>query len=383
MRQRLVPGFCAFLLSATLGAASPAFGQTINQLEVLPSPSCVGEAVTFVVDGLGNCNEVTISPGGGLPDLPAQNGTLPLQFLLSSGYGAAGTYLVAPKSENCTVTIAGGEVAHEVNSCRPQAGLAEDFTIGPRTDRVASVADVSGELVRLNPVITGGPFGGPIQPGNDAAVLVIGHYFPREGEGGKVELIGPWGYERLDDLAWNADGSGVAFKVPDNISGHQDQTALLVVSTAEGLYSNWIEVPFVAARTLRTLDQNEVDLEACSTSSDVDCCNDFYDADVIQWFCPTDPDASYTGFHMTQWGMPRADLGIDRYKISLVNGWVIEDIDLDVDQEEGESWARRISEDPRGSANWTEEIAWLTSPNDEVMYRATITIIGPRGVPHQ
>lgn len=373
----------ACILAAGLAASFQLFGQSINQLDAIPSPACVGEAMTYVVDGTGSCTNTVVSPGSGLPDLPAQSGTLPLQFLLPGGYTSAGTAQVSVKSDDCAVSLPGNAITLQVESCRPQAGHAPDGTIKPRTEMTAAVVDIADGLTRLNPVITQGPIGGPVQPGNDNAFIILGYYFPRPGENGRVILVGPWGIEPLEVQAWNGDGSGVSVKVPDTISGHVDQPALIVVQTASGISSNWLEVDFVAARETRTLVRSEVELLSCSTSSDVDCCNDFYDADVIQWFCLGDSNASFSGFHMTQWGMPRDDLGIDSYKVVLKNDWVINTILMDVQQEEGESSARSITPGAQGNSTWTEEIAWVTSPNDEVFYRGIISIIGPRGVPHQ
>lgn len=391
----------ALLLALLLGALPTiAVGQSLDGVEASPNPLCEGGTATVTVDGMGPCSLVRICydwdavndvcNGGNDCALNPDNidcivdPTFPLVVPGAKTYDTAGTYTLAAVSPDC-----GGPIFTDlevVDDCLVAAPTG-DGSLFPRPGpgELQAVEDTELELREIRPKITGGPFGGVIQPGNEAPFIIVGERFPLPGENGRAFLVGSWGFAELDVWgdAWNANGTGVALLVPDSITGVPDQQAEIVIQTAEGWQSDPWPVDFVAAREVRTLSQNDVELLDCSTSSNADCCNDFYHADTIQWFCPVDPQASYCGSHMTPWGELWPDNGIDSFRIQLANGWEILTIDFDVDMEPGESMARRISGDPAGESSWTEEIAWSTTPNDDVFYRADVRIIGPRGIPHQ
>ncbi len=403
-RQRRSSHRWLLLVTLAFGWAAlpPGSGaQTVDGVSVMPSPVCVDRTATVQVTGTGTCNQLrvcydfdtssaTCNGGGNCTANPNLDCIMNANFsspqVRQHVYDTAGSYTIRAGSPDCT-----GEalVDVDVTSCIT-AGQAPDGDLVPVEERPRAGLDEERAIVDLRPVISSGPFGGIVQPGNAAPFVVFGERLPLPGEAGRAFLLGNWGGDGVDRLeisivAANADGSGVALQIADNVSGVPDQTVALVIQNAEGWESNSWLLTFVAAREVRLLPQSDVELVECSTSSDTDCCSpDFYDSDVVSYFCPTDDDASFHGSHQTAWGMPRTDVGIDRFRIRLAPGWEIFGIALDVDQEEGESRAWRTSPSAgNGMSDFEEVVNWWTTPNDLVFYRGYVYAVGPRGTPHR
>jgi hypothetical protein len=287
-----------------------------------------------------------------------------------------GSYVltVEPPPPDCAVNIAGGQEVLQVNLCKV-AGLHEDAGFTQIQERVVAVAD--DFTIKARPTITKG-FGGKLQPGNPASFFLGGKYFPRSDAEGNVYIAIDGFWFELEEVQWDPAGNAVAVRVPDSITGVMDQqTVVRIVTLPDLMVSNDWPVEFRAARETRTLTQNELEVVECSDNSNVDHCNDVSHVDSIHYFCGANDNASYSGCHYNAAGF--ADVGFDKYRIELKNGWVINTILFSA---QGGS-VSQTSGNPVDHSSWVEEIAWSAGWGEMAQYSGFVSIIGPRGIPHK
>lgn len=185
--------------------------------------------------------------------------------------------------------------------------------------------------------------------------------------------------------------------VPPDISGWPDQTMTLVVQTQGGAQSNAWSVFFRAARDVKTLLTNQVQVVRCDRYSSVNRC---------LTLPPASPYYSIDGLHSEDWF---GHGGKDQYSADgLLNGWEFHSATCTVFPEGffGGTWATvtnlppmvntdtYVTSDggtgtttnwgfPRGTVSTTVTVDWGTGFWGRLYYKCYIWIEGPRGIPYQ
>jgi hypothetical protein len=179
---------------------------------------------------------------------------------------------------------------------------------------------------------------------------------------------------------WNPTKILVA--VPAHITQVMDQPVKLQVKNAAGLWSNDYDVQLIATKDLVTLPRTDsaVKLLSCGDDSNKDVCNGWVDSDDDDWFSST-CGQTFFGFHLNCWGCIGNDSGVDKFEITLKNGWLIDGGRLHLTVDEGEGYAMVSSDVPTGGTSWKPTITWNVTPNDVLCHGADVYITGPRGVP--
>ncbi len=363
--MRLHPSHLAALVAlCALAGSGPARAQgTLDSVEADPSPACVDNPVTATVKGTGTCQSMRLSFD--FPNLPPQtllNPSFPATF--THTYTTAGTYTIRAGSQDAACT-GSPETTLVVQNC------------GWQLDADA----VQGLLMAFKPKIVGGL--GLVQPGNPFPIVVFGEKF---GPGpGKLFLEGMFGTVELPVLEWGSDGAFVSAFVPAGICGVPDHEAAIRVETATGWFSDNWPVQFTAAREVKPLPRDAVQVVSCGTDSNKDCCNSQCDEDDDDWFSAClSPNSSICGSHMNVWAAIGSDQGTDTYRVDLTGGsWVVEGWSFNVSVEEGEGWAQFQPGSAHQETVADFPVAWLVTANDTVIYDSFIYISGPCGTSHK
>ena len=218
---------------------------------------------------------------------------------------------------------------------------------------------------------------------------------------GKVFINGKFWWGASSTLIsveeWNPTKIIVRLDKPELAYNNRDQQIRLQVKTAQGLYSQFLQMPFRAARETKWLDFNDpaVKLVYCSANGDTNLCNGH------------SPKGGATGCALLA-GIPKwkkrtpaiyaqhgncdlivdIDDGSDQYAIQLKNGWVFKKFGLS--QEKTSSSEKitlptysHLNQKVVGTSLWTPRIPWKVSPGfDRVHYAIYVQIEGPRGFSH-
>lgn len=378
VRARSWWGVTILVVAAGVGTRGASNAQMVDSIAAQPSPVCVGRTATVRVNGSGVCTNIRVDFGDGETSSPQMNAPFP-QFYDHS-YEEVGTYTLVPQSNDPQCTIPPGvSFDLEVGDC-PVVGLHQDRTFTWLTPRLNAYYGIA-------------------QPGADTPFLVFGVNLPLPGEGGTAYLGTGIGLIPLAVDEWSQSGTWAAMRIADLdwITGIGDQTGLLIVRDGEGWQSNTLAVDFTAAREVKVLPSDDVELVSCGRDGNWDCCiadtivnedppsHTTVFGDTIVAGCPAPAGASFSGLHQNDWGAVGNDEGIDKFRISLSNGWVIESIQFeDEPSEAGEANAFQATlNSPAGRSTWEEAIEWWVTPNDDIHYRATVFITGPRGTSHR
>jgi hypothetical protein len=173
---------------------------------------------------------------------------------------------------------------------------------------------------------------------------------------------------------------------PTDIGGLLRQSAALALTTGEGK-RDWRSITFFPELELKTLPRVDVQVLSCGDDGNFDQCNQVRDDDDLvdldgrpgQFESPIH---AIVATHVNAWAAVGNDSGTDQYRITLYNGWTLEDLHWAVGVDPGQGWAKKPSGFAKG-ATWSPSIQWLVTPNDRISYFAVVTIAGPRGVPHR
>ncbi len=232
------------------------------------------------------------------------------------------------------------------------------------------------------------PFSKP-SPGGD--VLVFGKNFLNQP--GKLQIVGQFGTRELVNLEWGPDGKWVGGRVPSDLCGAPDHPAKLVVVTKAGARSNEFPVTFLAQKQWKWLTMSDVHVVGCSNDGNENRCNGFDpggdDFANVPWDDSLDIysshghgfDPAIAGYHWNCWGCVGNDSGIDKYQITLKNGWTLSHMLL----EEGDDFGSDYDVSPPspgfpgGATSWTPQFSWMASPNDYAWYAVGIEVEGPCG----
>ena len=201
--------------------------------------------------------------------------------------------------------------------------------------------------------------------------------------------------------SWN--NNIIVGQVPRNITGVQNQRARLYVVDERGATSPPYYVPFHAHLTTRRLDWNDpaIKLVHCASKADMNGCigvtaNTSKTCLIHRTPAMRDTNSlSITAIHANcNRFPPKTSTGIDRYKISLQNGWVWHDAEF-VEIGMGGGNKRKsgnmewINRNLPGKSDINFRVDWIMAPKPnvhsgklQVEYGYNIRIIGPRGVPH-
>lgn len=172
------------------------------------------------------------------------------------------------------------------------------------------------------------------------------------------------------------------------VTGIQDLTAVLQVTTASGAVTNPVDVPVVALRQMVMLaarPNSNILTADCGDTTDYDnCASLFYDAAF------NDVEHSLGGIHWSRCCF-NGVYGTDRYFVSLKNSWKVEFVSTQsdwslttcsADSGNDRGWAGQ----PRGytlqTASTEVDVDWWVDANcSEAYYFFDIYAIGPWGVP--
>ena len=170
--------------------------------------------------------------------------------------------------------------------------------------------------------------------------------------------------------------------IPGNIQQVKDQPVKLQIKTKAGKWSNEYPVNFIAAKDWVTLKYTDpaVKLISCGTNANLDECNGKRDPDDGNWFSWNCAQTFY-GFHYNVWGAIGDDYGIDKFEITVKNGWVIDGGKVYVYVDQGEGSTSGPGAVPSNVTSWKPSVYWNVSPNDDLCHGADVYIVGPKGVP--
>jgi hypothetical protein len=190
----------------------------------------------------------------------------------------------------------------------------------------------------------------------------------------------------LKVIAWKTQGIGVEW--PSDLVELPFQNASVWVTRADGKSSNKYTVPFQPTLEFKMPPQADVKVISCSNDANFNGCNDVGGqgeacvADTAPFL--TESDSSISGRHYNCWGVFGDDAGTDTYQITLANGWVLEQLTFQKFVDAGEGWVKSpVSTFSAGASQWTANVEWNVSPNDDLRYEGMIFITGPKGVPHK
>lgn len=335
----------------------------ITGIQVAPDPACRNQETNIIITGTGQCQQVSLQADPNQPLQTISGSSFPIT--VPHTYDAAGTYTLMADSThpNC----AGGPVTHEliVESCG--SVLAAEWN------------EHIYEL--LKPEISGG--WGLVQPGNPFPIVVFGEKFGSQQ--GQILLQGDFGTVQLTPGEWGGDGKFAAGTLPEGICGVNDHEASIVIVTASGWHSDPWPVNFTAARSVAVVPRGDVQVLACSTDSNKDCCNNQCDPDDDEWFsagCTLFP--SICGTHYNVWAAIGNDAGQDRFRVDLNDGaWRIEGWDFAVDVNPSEGWASLVYPDAYQEKVGDFVVDWMVTPNDHLAYDVTVHMSGPCGTSHK
>jgi hypothetical protein len=330
----------------------------VNGVSVSPPGPTVNQAATVTVTGTNPCGAVLIDFGDG----QATTVQTPMPIQVQHTWTTVGMKKVTAKGAG--------------TNCSGEVSVSVDVKTG-------SILGNAGELCKAidchklfgKPVISS--FFGFATPGG--VLAVIGKYFGTK-PGSVTATLQTWNggtiTKNLKVIEWTNTMVGVEW--PTDITGVRQQQGNVVVK-AGTMTSDPRALAFFPTDDHKVLGPGDVKVISCGDDGNADKCNNQIDPDDEGWFFPAATQA-LDGFHMNVWGAIGDDTGTDSYQIALKNDWVMQSFFWDVDVDAGEGWAQKPSGFTQG-ANWAPQVKWSVTPNDNLYYHGTVTIVGPLGVP--
>ncbi len=362
-KKRVIGATLAAL--ALLPGAAWAAGQ-ITGVVANPNPAYVNQEVTVTVQGSGTCSQVVVRcQAPAAPEHVQTNVALP--FSVTCTYAAIGAKTVTASAELPNPDCPGDQITQVTVNWR--LGIATVDTAMQWTPRITGFF----------------PFSKP-SPGG--AVLVTGSHFGSQP--GKLQLVGQFGTVDLVDLEWCSNGKCAGGRVPETqtLCGVQDHPAKFVVVAENGRRSNEWPVTFLAKKEWKWLSWNDVEVVSCSDDGNVNDCNDVRSAPGwggpgVSFHIAPNPNEAISGYHYNCWGCVGNDSGIDRYQVTLKNGWTLSSLLLEEHDPGSEGDVHGPAEFPIGASSWAPQWAWMATPSDSVWYTAAILVEGPCGTNHK
>ncbi len=412
----------ALVIGAGLCTATSVHAGNIQQVTATPNAVSPGQPVQIDVlrGGSGNCGAM-VRFGDGEKTDPFGFGANPRVFTHS--YATPGSYTVSaqPKRRGnldpcsgptrttvVTVSSGGGGAVLErapigpsgLQKKRPQVGKTQDrdFRVAPKIR--ATEHEPIDELSRIPPQIHGLRFIPQIVDGKavQAAEHVVapGGQLEILGEGfgtaGYVSLDGA-GIKKLEELQWS--GGRIVGVVPE-MGGRLGQRASIQVRVVvlgeedeDTMKSNTVNAEYEIPQEIRmlTMDDPAVQLVSCSGNANVNQCQRIElgsdcGASGADFLPPPSPTPTIYARHFNCWGAVGDDIGVDRFRIRLHNGWKLHEL---VDAER-----RKSSDDERiealefeaGKSYGDYELNYRVTPNDSVRYWYRMSIVGRMGTKH-
>ena len=245
---------------------------------------------------------------------------------------------------------------------------------------------------------------GVITPGGK--LYIKGKHFGKST--GKVLINGKFWWGASSTLIsveeWSPTKIIAKLDKPELAYKNRDQQIRLQIKTAQGLSSQFLQIPFRAARETKWLafDDSAVKVISCSKNADANLCNGRQPKQkrfplagakstcallggIPEWKKRT--PAIYAQ-HINCDLIVDIDDGSDQYAIQLKNGWVFKKFGLS--QEKTSSSEKitlptysHLNQKVVGTSLWTPRIPWKVSPGlDRVHYAIYVQIEGPRGLSH-
>ena len=208
---------------------------------------------------------------------------------------------------------------------------------------------------------------GGIYPGM-AAFLAGGACFGTQQGSGKlrIEWLSDGGAITPPVTLWN--DHLVMVSIPDSLSGLREQDALVSVVRSDGSASNKTTVHFVPVLEMKALSAGDPALiPVCSMGADINDCDPV-------------PGRTFDGVHANAIDIS-PDVGTDKVKVSLKNGWVLREKEWEVGDWLAGGGATLTY--PVGAANTDVTMHFLVNPLGYIRYYAIFLIEGPKGVSHK
>ena len=365
-------------------------GGEVKGVSATPSPATKATPVTITVTGKDDpCQSLDLDFGDGTPHATYSGPLDPPKTFLHT-YTTTGTKTITAKGvNNCkkeasaTLTVnapPGGGISGLTALCQKIACPGVLTYLPPKIDQV--VPFVSNITPGGSVVIKGTGFGA-----TEGMLYLRGLKKYNGLELGLVEI--PIAQEQGKDF-WNPTNA-LGF-IPGTITQVKDQPAKLQIKTAANQWSNEFPVNFMATKDHRLLSQNDpaVQVISCGTGTSYDGCSGWYDPEddlPFSWFPPyfgcAEVGLAFCGQHYNLlWASYGTDTGVDKFQITLKNGWVLEFMDFtkwisDV----GEASVTAPSGFTPGSTAWQPHVPWSATADDSLGYQGFVTIAGPKGVP--
>ena len=341
----------------------------VQGVSVVPSSPAVDQQATVTITGQNPCTAVMINLGTGR-GIVSTTPIAGLPHTLQHAWTTAGTKTVtATGSGTCT-----GHAAQTVH-VKGSSDLLRLCTSVDCTER----PKMSFLSPRINATF------GFNTPGGILAIAGT-NFGPTLGS--VAVSLKTWSgkllHKQLVVTEWTNSLVGVTW--PTDISGVLQQSVGLALTTGDGR-RDWRSITFFPELEFKTLPRIDVQVLTCGDDGNFDQCNQVRDDDDLldldgrpgQFESPIH---AIVATHVNAWAAVGNDTGTDKYRITLYNGWTLEDLHWAVGVEPGQGWAKRPSGFTKG-ATWSPSIQWLVTPDDRISYFAVVTIAGPRGVPHR
>ena len=167
----------------------------------------------------------------------------------------------------------------------------------------------------------------------------------------------------------------ISVRIDPHIVGVPDESAWLIVMSSDGLFSNWLPVNFVATKTTVPLAQ----LLTYAQLTDFGTITCDKAADSINT-CSWDTTLHSINFYNISGAIGTS--GVDRYQLSLSNGWTFDSMNLTPLDNSQENVLGAIP--TRGASDLDISVYWnLSGVAGTAEYALHIDVRGPIGVPLQ
>ncbi len=172
---------------------------------------------------------------------------------------------------------------------------------------------------------------------------------------------------------WNKSTKSITCKGPEKLKGVKPHNAKFYIITANNLKSNEVD-KLVSGWEEKMLKMGDVVVLQCGEDGNQNHCNSKNVAEIYK-------EVAIEGFHRNELGAIGDDKGVDRYMITLKNGWVFKSIKeiMWVKSSNNEILDGPHPAFPVGKSEWYPVFEWLVSPYDHVTYMLQIFVEGPIG----
>ncbi len=379
----------ACLVILSLLVATPLTAEAdgaITGLEVSPSgPVTPGTTVAIRIKGAAVCEEVLLDFGDGnqqtYSSASGSLGTL-VQYAFpietSHLYCTPGTFHIQAKpKKGC---VGEGSVSLTVQG---QGCFDALFDALQKATMKAPALAPGAALAFVKPSITGLTDGSNITP--SGSVGIKGHGFGNE-QGTKQVFLGdlrkynsPTPNQRELKVFPNGwTDTQIVATIPSNIAEVMDQTASLYIRDGDQ-WSSPYPVKFKATKDMRLLPASDVQVLRCSDYGDDSWCNGVQFVKPLG-LCSFGPvvlggcGGTMSGYHWTCVG---SSFGTDSFVASLKNGWSIDHTDVT------RAAGATVSATPIGPGGLDVKVQWNNQGLSASDYCVSVSIVGPKGVPHK